>query len=325
MPSSSSASNSGSTTGPGVGPLLAPVQPGDDAAADADGVELVDGEVVGQTRSAGVHLGAAERLVVGLLAGGHLHQRRPGQEHLGAFLDHHDVVGHAGDVGTAGGGVAEHQRDGRDARRRQPGQVAEHLAAGDEDLLLRGQVGAAGLDQRDHRQPVLQGDLVGPQDFFSVHGLLVPPLTVGSLATTKHSTPATDADAGHHAGADGEVACPTPASGLQLEERRVGVEQQLDALARRSACRGRGGVRRILAAASQRLGVLGVELGELGRHRLGGLGVSAATRIERGAQRRHDWYPNVFAASEVRISVVPPPMPRIRMSRYWRSTSDSVM
>ena len=27
--------------------------------------------------------------------------------------------------------------------------------------------------------------------FFNVHGLLVPPLTVGSLATTKHSTPST--------------------------------------------------------------------------------------------------------------------------------------
>ena len=57
--------------------LLAPVQPGDDAAADADGVEFVDREVVRETRGAGVHLGAAERLVVGLLAGGHLHQRRP--------------------------------------------------------------------------------------------------------------------------------------------------------------------------------------------------------------------------------------------------------
>ena len=56
--------------------LFAPVEPGDDAAADPDGVELVDGEVVRQTRSAGVHFGAAQRFVVGLLAGGHLHQRR---------------------------------------------------------------------------------------------------------------------------------------------------------------------------------------------------------------------------------------------------------
>ena len=163
MPISSSVSNSGSVTERRSRALAYPVQPGDDATADADRVEFVDGEVVRQTRDAGVHLGAAERLVVGLLTGGHLHQRRAGQEHLRALLDHHDVIGHSGNVSATGGGVAEHQGDGGDPGRRQPGQVAEHLSAGDEDLLLRGQVRAAGFHQRDHRQPVLQGDLVGPQ------------------------------------------------------------------------------------------------------------------------------------------------------------------
>ena len=38
--------------------------------------------------------------------------------------------------------------------------------------------------------------------FRSVHGLLVPPLTVGSLATIRHSTPVDRADAGDRAGAD---------------------------------------------------------------------------------------------------------------------------
>ena len=91
-------------------------------------VELVDGEVVGQAGDAGVHLGAAERLVVGLLAGGHLHQRRAGEEHLGPLLDHHDVVAHAGQVRAAGGRVAEDERDRRDAGRGQPGEVAERRA-----------------------------------------------------------------------------------------------------------------------------------------------------------------------------------------------------
>ena len=50
---------------------------------------------------------------------------------------------------------------------RQPGQVAEHLTAGDEDLLLGRQVGAAGFHQRDHRQPVLERDLVGAQNLFA--------------------------------------------------------------------------------------------------------------------------------------------------------------
>ena len=80
----------------GLRALLGPVEPGDDATTDADRVELVDGEVVGQTGDAGMHFGTAERLVVGFLAGGHLDQRRTGQKHLRAFLDHHHVVGHAG-------------------------------------------------------------------------------------------------------------------------------------------------------------------------------------------------------------------------------------
>ena len=192
IPISSSASNNGSTNGAGRRTLFTPVQPRDDAAADADGVELVEGEVVSQTRSAGVHFGAAQRLIVGLLAGGHLHQRRAGQEDLRALLDHHHVVGHAGDVGAARGGVAEHQRDGRDARGRQPGQVPEHLPAGDEDLLLGGQVGAARI--RPARSPAAgsaSAIWLARRIFFSVHGLLVPPLTVGSLATSRHSTPST--------------------------------------------------------------------------------------------------------------------------------------
>src|SRR3954466_11461465 len=81
----------------------------------------------------------------------------------------------------------------------------------------------------------------------------------------------------------------------------------------------------LLAATRQCLDVFGIDLGEFGRHRLGRLGEGGRPGIERRRQGRHDWYPSVLAASEVRISVVPPPIPRIRMSRYWRSTSDSVM
>ena len=83
----------------------------------------------------------------------------PTEEDLRAAVDHHHVVAHAGHVGAAGGGVAEDQRDRRDAGGREPGEVAEQLPARDEDLLLRRQVGAAGLDQEISRQPVLPGDL----------------------------------------------------------------------------------------------------------------------------------------------------------------------
>lgn len=62
-----------------------------------------------------------------------------------------------------------------------PGQVAEHPPARDEDLLLGGQVRTSGLHQGDHRQPVLQRDLVGAQHLLRVQGLEVPPLTVKSV------------------------------------------------------------------------------------------------------------------------------------------------
>ena len=217
-----------------------------------------------------MHLGAAERFVVGLLTRGHLHQRRARQEHLRALLDHHDVVGHAGDVGAACSRVAEHQRDGRDAGRGQPGQVAEALAAGDEDLLLRRQIGAAGLDQRDHRQPVLQRDLVGPQHLLQrprVGGAALDRRIVGDQHAL-HTLD--DADAGHHAGADLEVGA-VCGKRAQLEERRVGVDEHLDAFTRGHLAAVVMALDVLLAAARQRLGVLGVEFGELGRHRVGGL------------------------------------------------------
>ena len=130
-------------------PPLAPVQPAHDLAAQADGVDLVDGQVVGQAGHPGVHGGPAQLLVGRLLAGGHLHQRRPAQEDLGPLLDHHDVVAHARDVGPAGRGVAEDQGHGGERRGRAPGQVTEGPAPGDEQLGLGREVGAPRLHQVD--------------------------------------------------------------------------------------------------------------------------------------------------------------------------------
>ena len=94
-----------------------------------------------------MHGCATQILVIGYLAGGHLHERRTAQEHLGAALDHDDVVAHPRDVRTPGGRVAEDESDRRYRGRRAPRQVAEHPPAGDEDLRLGRQVGATGLDE----------------------------------------------------------------------------------------------------------------------------------------------------------------------------------
>ena len=66
----------------GRGPELAPVEAANDLAADPEGVELVVGEVVAQAGDPGVHVGAAQRLLVGVLVDRHLHERRAAEEHL---------------------------------------------------------------------------------------------------------------------------------------------------------------------------------------------------------------------------------------------------
>ena len=152
-------------------PELLPVEVGDDLASDADAVELVGREVVREARDSRVHGGAAELLVVGLLAGGHLDERRAPEEHLGPLVDHDRVVAHARHVGPAGRGVAEHQRDRGNAERRQLGEVVEDLTGGNEQIGLRGQIGATGLDQVDHRQPIQPGDLQGAQVLFQREGV----------------------------------------------------------------------------------------------------------------------------------------------------------
>ena len=227
---------------------------------------LVLGEVVGQAGGARVHLGAAERLVVGLLAGRHLHQRRAAQEHLGLLLDHHGVVAHAGDVGAAGRRVAEDQRDRRLLGRGAARDVAEQLAARDEDLLLRRQVRAARLDQRDRRQPVLLGDLAGAEDLLDRPRVAGPALH-GRVVGGDHALDALDdADPGHDAGADREVAAPA-GERRELEEGAAGVDEQLDPLAGQQLAARVVALDVLLPAAGDRLRVLGLEVGELVEHR----------------------------------------------------------
>ena len=308
----------GGARGPGA--ALAPVEVAHDLAADPDRVELVDGEVVGAARGAGVHRGAAERLVVGVLAGGHLDQRRAGQEDLAAPVDHDDVVAHAGHVRAAGGAVAEDQRDRRDPLGRQPGEVAEPATARDEDLRLRGQVGAARLDQADVRQPVGLGDVVGP-------AALAQRVRVGGAAAHRrvvgddHHLDALDhADARHGAGADREVGAPGGVR-RQLEERAVAVEQQLDALARRELAAGAVAVERALAAAEVGLRADGVELGEpleqglpVGRHRRSAHSSASGTSTSR--ERSHSPTPLACGSKRVPAATPSPSSPAT-----WKSTA----
>ena len=228
---------------------------------------LVLGEVVGEAGDPGVHLGAAERLVVGLLAGRHLHQRRAAEEDLRAAADEDGVVAHAGDVRPAGGRVAEDQRDRRLPPGGRPRQVAEEATAGDEDLLLRRQVRAARLDEGDRREVVLLGDLRGAEDLLHRPRVGGAALDGGVVGADQALHALDDTDAGDDGRADGEVRAP-PGQRRELQERRPGVEEQLDPLARGQLAAGVVAVDVLLPAARHRDRVLGVEVGELLEHRL---------------------------------------------------------
>ena len=76
-----------------------------------------------------MHVGAAQALDVGVLAGGHLDQRRATQEHLGLVLDQDVVVAHPRLIGAAGRGRAEHYRDRRNAQFRQLADLVEQPPA----------------------------------------------------------------------------------------------------------------------------------------------------------------------------------------------------
>ena len=222
---------------------LPAVQPGDDPPPDPDRVVLVLGEVVGEAGDPGVHLGAAERLVVGLLAGRHLHQRRAAEEDLRAAADEDGVVAHAGDVRPAGGRVAEDQRDRRLPPRGGAGQVAEEATAGDEDLLLRRQVRAARLDEGDRREVVLLGDLRGAEDLLHRPRVGGAALDGGVVGADQALHALDDTDAGDDGRADGEVRAPARPAATAPGRPTRGRGAARSARAR-SACRGRGGGRR---------------------------------------------------------------------------------
>ncbi len=246
---------------------LAPVEVDDDLTADPDGVLLVDGEVVRQTRGARVHLGAPQFLIGGLFAGGHLDQRRPTEEHLGTLLDHHRVVAHRRHIRSAGGGVAEDDGEGGDALLRQLGEIAEPLAAGDEDLGLIGQVGAARFDQVDQGEAVLHRNVLGAQRLRQRVAVRRPCLAGRIVGGDDALDAGDDPDPGDHVGAQRLVRAPCRQSG-QLEEGRVPIEQEFDPLPGQQLAPGTVTGHVLLAPAGARLRQQLLELLEPLHHRL---------------------------------------------------------
>ena len=198
-------------------------------------VRVVVGEVVGDPADPAVQVAAAELLGGDDLAGRGLHQRRAAQEDRALVADDDRLVAHRRHVGAAGGARAEDGGDLRDARLRQGRLVvedpAEVLAVG-EDLVLHRQEGAAGVDQVDAGQPVVQRHLLRAQVLLHRHRVVGAALD-GGVVGDDDALPAGDpADAGDDPGGR-RLAVVEAVRGQrrELEERAARVEQRVDPLA----------------------------------------------------------------------------------------------
>ena len=142
------------------------VQVRDDAPREVQRVRVVLGQVVGHAGDPRVHVAAAQLLGGHDLADRRLHERRAAEEDRRLVLHDDRLVRHRGHVGAARRARAHDDGDLRDAlrghRRLVVEDAAEVVAVG-EHVVLLGQERAAGIDEVDARQAVLQRDLLRAQ------------------------------------------------------------------------------------------------------------------------------------------------------------------
>ncbi len=220
---------------PAVQPIRAgPVEVRHDVARDGQGVRVVFGEVIGDAGQAGMHIGAAERFGVDFFTGGGLDQRRPTEKDGALFLDDHGLVAHRRHVGAAGGARAHDHGDLGNVLRRKPSLVVEDAAEVflvRKHFVLQRQESAAGIDQVDARQAILQRDFLRPQMLLDRHRVIGAALD-RRVVGHDHALHALDApDAGDHAGGRRLVVVqPVGGHGRDFQERASGVEQGADPL-----------------------------------------------------------------------------------------------
>ena len=185
-----------------------------------------------------MHLGAAEFFLGRDLSGRGLQQRRPGEERAGAAAHHHDVIGKPGLIGAARGRRAVRHRDDRQARRRQPRQIAKDVAAADKVLdAVAQQVGAGAFDQLHVRQLVLQRQFLHPQRLVEAVRLQRAGIDAGIIGADHAADAGDEADAGDDAAAGHALVGIRHVEHVarerrQFEEGRAGIEHQRHALAR---------------------------------------------------------------------------------------------
>ena len=208
---------------------LLPVEVGDDAPGDGEGVGIVLGIVVDHTRDAGMDVGAAQFLRAYHLPRRRFDERRAAQEDGALVADDDGLVRHRRHVGPSGRAGAHDDGDLGDARGRHGGLVVEDAA---EMVLVRedagpvGQVGPARIDKVDAGQVVRARHVLGAQVLLDRERVVGAALHRGVVGDD-HAFLAADAP---HAGDDAgrrHLALVHAVGGelVELEERRAGVEE----------------------------------------------------------------------------------------------------
>ena len=147
-----------------------------------------------------------------------------------------------------------------DKRRLIVEDAAEMLAVGEHFGLMR-QVGAAGIDQINARQPVVARDLLRAQMLLYRHRIIGAAFDGGIVADDDAFAPRDAADAGDEAGAmDGVVVHVASGKRRQFQKWRTGIDQRHDALARQQLAARQVALARPRRAAFGGLGAAHVEL-----------------------------------------------------------------
>ncbi len=224
------------------GRRLRRVQRRDDGPGQLQRVRVVLGEVVGDAGQARVNVGAAELLGRDVLAGGRLHERRPAEEDRARALDDDRLVRHRGHVRAAGRARSHddgHLRNplGRHARLVEE-DPAEVIAVG-KDLGLQRQERATRVHEIDTRQAIGERDFLRAQVLAHGDGVVGAALHRRVVGDDEHFASRDAADARDQAGARRVVLVHVPRrQRRELEKRRAGIEEAVDAFADRELALG---------------------------------------------------------------------------------------
>ena len=267
------------------------VETGDDIAGGAQRVGVGVANVIGDARNPGVDIGAPQFLSPHRLAGRGLDQRRTAQEYR-RLTPHHDrLIGHGRNVSAARRRTAHHHRHLRDSRSRHPRLIiedaAEMLAVG-ENLILVGQMRAAGIDQIDAGQAVVAGNHLRPQVLLHRHREIGAALDGGIIGDDHAGPPRDAADAGDKPGARHRIVIkPIGRQRRQFEKGRAGIEQQRHPVPRQKLAAPGMPLPRALAAAQGGGGETAPEIVHQRHKRIAVLAERTGAPIESVADHRH--------------------------------------